>query len=228
MTTAPRLRPSLVRRAPGLTVERSPGTPGTRSWSASTRSAGVRGPARSPSAPRWCPGPAGLQDPRLQDAHRARARGAVRPHRRLVRGLGGGPCQPARSATSWACPRRSASPPAAPSTASASSPTRCCVDGNWDFVGGGRTRAHREGRRPLPVDRGGVDPGQGHPRPDHAGRGRALPAATTSSATRATRARGTRWRCRRAGPSRSTAGAGCSWTTCRGPGCPAIAAPTRS
>ena len=36
--------------------------------------------------------------------------------------------------------------------------------------------AHRQGRRPLPVDLGGVDPGQGDPRPHHAGRGRALPA----------------------------------------------------
>ena len=40
---------------------------------------------------RAAPRPAGLQDPRLEAAHRGRARGAVRPHRRLVHGLGGRP-----------------------------------------------------------------------------------------------------------------------------------------
>ena len=46
-------------------------------------------------------------------------------------------------------------------------------------------RPHRQGRRHLPVDRRRVDPGQGHPRPHHAGRGRPTTRATTSSSTRA-------------------------------------------
>ena len=52
-------------------------------------------------------------------------------------------------------------------------PDAVLVDGNWDFVGG--APQHRAGRRHLPVDRGGVDPRQGDPRPHHAGRGGALP-----------------------------------------------------
>ena len=71
-------------------------------------------------------------------------------------------------------------------------PDRVLLDGKWDFVGGGITQRIVQGRRPLPVDRGGVDPGQGHPRPHHAGRGRALSAGGGSTPTRATRAPATR------------------------------------
>ena len=49
------------------------------------------------------------------------------------------------------------------------------LDGKWDFVGGGRTRTIRQGRRLVPHDRCRLDRGQGDTRPNHAGRGRELP-----------------------------------------------------
>ena len=39
------------------------------------------------------------------------------------------------------------------------------MDGNWDFVGGGNTRTIVKGDD-LPVDRGRLDRGEGHPRSD--------------------------------------------------------------
>ena len=82
-------------------------------------------------------GPAGQQGARLQDAHRDRARAAVRPHRRLVRRRG-----------PWATPARTSATTSGMSEAQRLAARRAIdglgvdarpvlIDGNWDFVGGG-------------------------------------------------------------------------------------------
>ena len=154
-----------------------------------------------------------------------RARGAVRPHRR--RGAPRG-----RSATPRAeeCDELGMSEAQRLAARRALEglgvrPDRVLLDGKWDFVGRRHHPAHRQGRRPLPVDLGGVDPGQGDPRPHHAGRGRALPAGGGSTRTRATRAPATRRRCGASGPRPSTAAAGCSWTSLPWGGVPALVRP---
>ena len=58
----------------------------------------------------------------------------------VVRGLGRRPRHRRGVRHAWACPPPRSSPPAGPSTASASAePDRCLLDGNWDFVGRGTT-----------------------------------------------------------------------------------------
>ena len=166
--------------------------------------------------------PAGRQGPRLEDAHRGRARAAVRPHRRVVRRLGGRSRHRRRSATSsgMADAQRLAA------RAGDRRPRRRARRGRSSTATGTSSRARR--RREVRIVKadatclsvaGGVDPRQGHPRPDHARGGRALPGLRLRRRTRATRARGTRRRCRPRARRRSTGAPGCSWTTCPGRAC---------
>ena len=113
-----------------------------------------------------------LQGARLEDAHRGRARAALRPRRLVVRGVGRGPRQPAGVRRA-----RHVGRPAAGRQTGHRGPRRRARQGAARRQVGLRRRRHphRPGRRHLPVDRGGVDPGQGHPRPHHAGGGPALP-----------------------------------------------------
>ena len=53
-------------------------------------------------------------------------------------------------------------------------PDGVLLDGNWDFVGRAEHPTDRQGRRDLPVDRGGVDRGQGHAGSSDARRSREL------------------------------------------------------
>ena len=105
---------------------------------------------------------------------------------------------------------------------------RCWSTATGTSSARGTTRTHRQGRRHLPVDRGGVDPGQGHPRPASCG-----PRPRTTPATTFDRNKGypcPRHKVALAGlrpDRRSTAARGCSWTACRAAsGC--CATPTRS
>ena len=102
---------------------------------------------------------------------------AVRPHRRVVRRLGGRPRDPGgvRRARHG---RRAAARRAAGDRGA----RRRARRGRRRRQLGLRLRAaptsnasHGQGRRHLPVGRRGVNPRQGHPRPHHASRGRALP-----------------------------------------------------
>ena len=106
-------------------------------------------------------------------------------------------------------------------------PDRVLVDGNWDFVGGGITRTHRAGRR-RPACRS--PPRRSWPRSPATGIMRAeaehypgydfewnkgYPCPRHKMALQGHRARPP-----------STGAAGCSWTTCRGPGRSATSPPT--
>ena len=79
-------------------------------------------------------GHAGQRRPRLEDAHRSRAREAVRPDRRLVRGVGGRAAPARRSATSsgMAEAQRLAARRAIAGLGVV--PDAAVVDGNWNFV----------------------------------------------------------------------------------------------
>ena len=190
-----------ARSSPRCEWSASCGRRATRSSSASTRWAGARGPGPISVGAAVLP-----QDKRVYKVRDSkmltekRARAPLRPHRGVVRGLGRRATPPRSSATPSACRPPRSWRPSGPSTASALTPDKVLIDGNWDFVGARQHPAARQGRRPLPVDRRRVDPGQGHPRPHHAGGGRRTSPATTSTSTRATRAPATRWRCKAWGP----------------------------
>ena len=92
-------------------------------------------------------GPARLQDPRLEDAHRARARSDVRSHRRLVRGMGGRARRHRTSATTlgMSAAQRLAAKRALEGLGVPVD--QVLLDGKWDFVGRGTTINAGEGRR---------------------------------------------------------------------------------
>ena len=139
---APQLRKALKKQAPSLAVERELWEAGhdvvvgidevgRGSWAGPLMLGAAVVPQR----------PARLQDPRLEDADRARARGAVRPHRRA----GASPGRSGR-ASQQECDELGMSDGAAAGGAPghrrprASQPDQVLLDGNWDFVGAANTR----------------------------------------------------------------------------------------
>ena len=123
------------------------------------------------------PRPPGQRDPRLQAAHRARARAAVRPGGHVVPGLGrrGGVADRVRRARDVGGPE--AGRPAGHRRAGRDAGRRRRRRQLGLRVAARRPRrAADQGRRPLPQRRRRQHPGQGRARPGDAGPRRALPA----------------------------------------------------
>ena len=178
------------------------GPTGTRSSSASTRSAGARGPGPLTVGAAVLP-----RDRRVYKVRDSKMLTEAERERLFDRIAGWcaawavGHASQVGVRRRSACRRPSAWPPGGPSTGlGARRPTHVLVDGKWDFVGGGTRSGSCKGDATLPVDRRRVDPGQGHPRPASCGPRPSTSPATTSTSTRATRAPATRRRSQACGP----------------------------
>ena len=140
--TAPKLRSALKRSSPSLGVRAGAVGRGPRGGGRHRRGRpGLVGRAAHRRRRRRAAGPPGLQGPRLQAAHRARARGAVRPHRRVVRRVGGRATPPVEEcdALGMSAAQRLAAKRAIDGLGLAAEPDQVLLDGNWDFVGRGTT-----------------------------------------------------------------------------------------